>query len=325
MLHLYFRKPKREPRWFPGDQHFRNLASHALDVIRERKIGGVERVFLNLCQGLDQIGVSYRVNQPFKSVKASDQVGVLGLGKAALDGYCIDNEIIAGIGLMTHPSEWPDLCSQYPIRHYLQHSKWAADLYRPYYGSKVALWPAGIDTERWIPASGENQHVYDLLLYNKISWNYDNADKVLVQPIRNVLIDEGISFIELRAGTYNSNEYLKLLHSCRAMVFLCSHESQGLACQEAMATGLPILAWDQGFCLDPNYDVWECGRPVPATSVPFFDERCGIRFRNAEEFSLKIHCFMNSVRAEQFDPRAYILETLTLEKSAMNFLNFFSN
>ena len=323
MLNLYFRKPKRQSRWIHGDQYLRNFAASVIGTIQPRPIGGVERVFLNLCKGLDQIGISYRVNQSFDTISSSDKVGILGLGRASLEGYTLDNQIVAGISLMTHPAEWPDLCEQYPIRTYLQHSEWAADLYRPYFGNKVDLWAAGIDTQTWKPPPRQQKKSWDVLLYNKVRWNHDKVDAELVQPIRNAMIEAGASFVELKAGSYRSDDYLRLLHACKSMVFVCEHESQGLACQEAMATGLPIFAWDQGFCLDPNYLIWEGGRPVPATSVPFFDERCGDRFSDAADFVRKFHNFLLSVRHGEYMPRSYILEYLTLESSAKHFLEFF--
>ena len=92
--------------------------------------GGIGKVFSNLLLGLDQLGVAYLVNPPFKALQGDDLVGVLGRGRYALDGYDRPNPIVAGIGLMTHPSEWPDLCEQYPVVRYLQHSAWATNVYK---------------------------------------------------------------------------------------------------------------------------------------------------------------------------------------------------
>ena len=64
-------------------------------------------------------------------LKADDRVGVLGRGRYSLQGYDRPNPIVAGIALMTHPSEWPTSCEDYPVKRYLQHSAWANDEYRP--------------------------------------------------------------------------------------------------------------------------------------------------------------------------------------------------
>jgi glycosyltransferase involved in cell wall biosynthesis len=104
------------------------------------------------------------------------------------------------------------------------------------------------------------------------------------------------------------------------MIFLSAHESQGIAAQEAMASGVPLLAWDPGFLEDPDRFQW--GQTViPATSVPYFDARCGLTFRDAAEFTAQLPAFLAAQRASSFAPRAYVIEHLTLEKCARHFLD----
>ena len=80
-------------------------------------------------------------------MKADDIVITLGVGKSALAGYNKENHIIAGIRLITHPSEWPDIFQMYPIKKYLQHSDWTVKIYQKYYGvNNCTTWPVGIDT-----------------------------------------------------------------------------------------------------------------------------------------------------------------------------------
>jgi glycosyltransferase involved in cell wall biosynthesis len=104
------------------------------------------------------------------------------------------------------------------------------------------------------------------------------------------------------------------------MIFLSAHESQGIAAQEAMAAGVPLLAWDPGFLEDPDRFKW--GQTViPATSVPYFDERCGLKFRDAAEFANQLPAFLARQREGRFAPRNFILENLTLEKCARHFVD----
>jgi hypothetical protein len=106
------------------------------------------------------------------------------------------------------------------------------------------------------------------------------------------------------------------------MVFLCEYESQGLAYQECLSCGVPVLAWDQGHWLDPNRFAW--GQPdIPATSVPYFDGRCGERFARPEEFDDKLSTFLARIEASTYSPREFVLENLTLKGSAKQFLSFF--
>ena len=206
----------------------------------------------------------------------------------------------------------------------MQHSEWANNVYIPYYGkAHCDLWPAGIDTDYWRP----DDHIVrttDFLIYNKIMWDKPETDANLRQPLLRQLEQMGLSYKEITYGRYKEPEYIELLKQCRAMLFLCEHESQGFACCEALSMDVPVLAWDQGFYLDPNRFRW--GDPsAPATSIPFFDDRCGMAFKNLGAFNNVLSVFWDSVKADSFKPRAYILENLTLKKSAERMLDVISS
>jgi glycosyltransferase involved in cell wall biosynthesis len=314
---LYYRVPPESDRWLPGDRFIRPMARRA--IYGKPRPGGVDQMFANLCLGLDRIGVPYVVNLPFRELKPDDHVGVLGRGRHSLDGYDRSNPIVAGIGLMTHPSEWPTLCEEYPVALYLQHSQWATDVYRPYFKERCRTWPVGIDTQMWQPAHISERRV-DFLIYDKILWQREQVVPALLTAIREELARRKLTFVDIRYGAYSEPEYQASLASCRAMIFLCEHESQGLACQGALASDVPVLAWDQGRYLDPNRVAW--GQPdVPATSVPYFDDRCGLTFRDVGEFPRALAQFLDLERSCAFAPRSFIVERLTLEKCSANFLD----
>ena len=50
------------------------------------------------------------------------------------------------------------------------------------------------------------------------------------------------------------------------------------------------------------------------TSVPYWDERCGLKFRDAKDFEARWSTFWEGVGAGRFNPRDYVLENLTLER-----------
>ncbi len=202
---------------------------------------------------------------------------------------------------------------------YLQHCEWAANVYKPWYGDKVCdTWFAGIETEKWAPSSSPKNT--DILIYNKIRWNKEKYQEELVQPIKEILRNRGLSYKEIVYGFYKEEDYHSLLKECKSMIFLCEHESQGFACCEAMSMNIPVLAWDQGYCLDPNRFKW--GEPkIPASSVPFFSEKCGERFSDINDFSHSLPGFWQKVSEGFYEPRTYILDNLTLEKSAERMLD----
>jgi len=134
----------------------------------------------------------------------------------------------------------------------------------------------------------------------------------------------GLSYTEITYGNYKEADYFELLQQSKAMIFLCEHESQGFACCEALATNVPVFAWNQGQWLDPNRFVWGEIKPVPATSIPFFDDRCGMEFNGLAEFEERIALFWHKVTNHDLNPRSYILENLTLKKSAQKMLDIIS-
>jgi len=312
----YLPEPERD-RWLPGDRWVRPLVRR---LVRGRpRPGGLDKVFLNLRLGLDRLRLPYEVNLPYRRLRPGDLVGVLGRGRHCLEDYARPEPLVAGIGLMTHPSQWPTLLSDHPVACYLQHSAWTADVYRPFFGDRCAVWPVGIDTVAWQPRVNSADKPFDFLLYDKIPWDRDGWEDRLVRPMRETLARGGLSHRVIRYGEYQPGEYRAALDQCRAVLCLSPHESQGLAYQEAMAAGVPILAWDPGFCQDPERFAW--GQPViPTTSVPYFDARCGRRFADLAEFERELPRFLEDLRAGRLAPRDFVLEHLTVEKCSRHFV-----
>jgi len=126
--------------------------------------------------------------------------------------------------------------------------------------------------------------------------------------------------VELRYGSYAEEDFHAALRRCRAMIFLCDHETQGIAYQQALSSGVPILAWDPGGpWRDPSYypDKVVFG---PVSSVPYWDARCGERFVDAAGFARAWPDFIAQARAGAYQPRQYILENLTLAQCAARYV-----
>jgi hypothetical protein len=316
MLNLFYEEPDGD-RWLPFDRYPRQ-------VIRQLARGkpqpsGQRRVFLNLCAGLDRIGVRYRVND-YRHVKNNPRELACVIGKSfVLDKFEWKNPIIAGAALTAHPVDDPSLPDRLPIKKILVPCSWLRDMCAQYWGACIDVWPVGIDSALWLPAPAENKTV-DVLLYNKVRWQDNLYDDTLIEPIRALLSKYRLSIREIRYGQYKEEEFHAALRACKAMVFLCEHETQGIAYQQALSCGVPILAWDRGGpWQDPDYFphriIFE-----PVTSVPYWDERCGERFIDFSEFETKWATFWDGVQLNRYSPRQFILQNLTLEKCAEDYL-----
>lgn len=313
---IYYRYD-RPDRWFRGDEAFRRPIRRLLRG--PDRLGGVDLVYWNLCAGLDRAGITYQTNIPFAEIRTSDMVGVIGRDRASLAGYDKPNPIVAGVAVTQHPLEWPTLFDDYPVARYVVHSEWVRAIYEKFYGPRITLWPVGIDTEAWIPAPADRKSV-DILIYDKIRWNRGAIVATLGQTIRVALAQRGLSSETIRYGAYNPSDLKAALARTRAMLFLCEHESQGLAYQQAMSAGIPILAWEPGQWLDPiRFGYGES--IVPCSSVPFFDDRCGLTFSHALDFEGALDAFLERQRSGALSPRAYVLDNLELAACARHYVD----
>jgi hypothetical protein len=316
VLNLFYDEPDPD-RWIPFDRYPRRLVRHLLRG--KPRPRGQTRVFLNLCAGLDRIGVPYRVND-YRHAQQHPNELVCIVGKpCVLDNFPWKNPILFGAAVYSHPSDDPSLLERLPIKKVLVPGAWMKEMCRPYWGEQVEAWPVGIDTESWFPTEEKDT---DVLIYDKVRWDHERFEAVLIEPIRVALRQRGHSSLELRYGFYREEEFHAALTRCRAMIFLCEHETQGIAYQQALSSGIPMLAWDRGgYWQDPNYYP-HMVRFQSVSSVPYWDERCGAKFAHPDEFENAWLDFWEGVLARRFKPRDYIRENLTLKRCARAYLQF---
>ena len=317
MLNLFYKEPDPD-RWLRFDRYPRKIIRRLLRGAP--RPGGQMRVYLNLRAGLDRLGVRYRAND-YSYAKRNPGALACIIGKPfLLDEFRWKNPILFGAAVHSHPLDDPYLLERLPIRKILVPGRWMMDMCKPYWGDAVDAWPVGIDTDRWSP-SGARKSI-DILLYDKVLWEHARYEKTLIDPIRSHLRASGLTFEEIRYGYYQEDDFRAALARCKAMIFLCEHETQGIAYQQALASGVPILAWDRGGpWMDPAYYPHKANYG-PVSSVPYWDDRCGHKFLNVEIFGEALETFIDAALSGEFNPREYILENLTLEKSARAYLDF---
>lgn len=321
MLHLYDLKAPDRPRWLPGDQYPRAFLRTLLRPWRGRPPGGLAKVTQNLCLGLDKIGEPYQLHHRPVLPPVGQPVGILHGPIDQVRLIATERRCITGVGVLDFPDQWPTLFRDTQVVYHLQACEWAAAYYRPYYGDRLRLWPVGIDTDHLVPQPATPKE-FDFLVYNKLRWPAELPEPDLREQVLATLAARGLKFFEIGYGRYpkgRENSYHALLARSRAMLFLCENETQGIAYNEALSMGVPMLAWNPGRWLDPNRRAHGLA-DHPASSVPYFDARCGEQFSRLSAFAPQLDLFLERMRSGAYRPRDFALEHFEIGHCARDYL-----
>ena len=313
-LNIFYEEPDPD-RWFRYDRYPRKLIRQL--VRGKGRPGGVMMIAINLMKGLNKIGVPYRFNDYRYIKKHPEEIAcIIGKPQVLFEKKWL-NPVIFGAGVYSHPIEMPDFFEKYPnVKRFLVPGEWMVKMFEPFYGDKVLPWPAGIDIEQWSPKA--DAKTFDFLIYDKILWRYEEQKAELLDPLIKTLEQQKLSYQLIKYGNYTHIELMEKLKVSKAAIFISEHETQGIAYQQILSSDVPIFAWDKGgYWPDPSYYPHRV-KYEPVSSVPYWDERCGLKFTNADDFQQRLPIFLSKLN--DFNPRNYILENLTLEKSAQMYV-----
>lgn len=315
---LFFREPERD-RLLPYDRYVKRVLRPLYHSLHKRqKTTGFAVSFRLLRTALERAGYEVRVNDhAYARAHPDHPVGLVGF-PVLLDGWVLPNPALLGPSLHDHPLLAPDLMKDPRYRKHLVLADWTHDMYAPTYGAdNLVSWFAGIDLDEWPDARGARKD-FDVLLYDKIRWDRYVLEPRFLAKLRARLESRGLRVAELRYKHHDHATYRDLLARSRSMVFVCEHETQGIAYQEAMAMNVPVLAWDFGIWADPLWKLFST-TPIPASSVPFFSAACGERFRLLADFDEALDRFL--ARLDGYEPRAFVAESLSMARSAEIYAN----
>jgi len=267
-------------------------------------MNGPHKVVDNLIKSLEQEKINYAINEEKyehnflvqydataheKHSKIEQDTTIIGPQVWMFDGYgqfLIQNQnyykkIIA-------PSEWVK-------------NKFITKFNLP--EDKLAVWPVGIEEFDNI-----REPNYDCLIYFK------RRDQSELDAVKKFLVNNGLSYRMVEYGTYGEDGFKQLVNSAKFCFLINGTESQGIAVQEIMSMGVPIIAWDIKEWLDQG----EAYR-VPATSIPYWDDRCGEVFFNIDDLEVTFSKFYATL--DKYDPKAFVKDTLSFECSVKTLLD----
>lgn len=279
---------------------------------RQHLRSGFYTWFLMLRNALQAQGYDVRVNDfatarryPDHPISASGYPTVFG----KLEG--LTNPRVVGPGIFASPLEGPELFNDTRNVAFLSTCKWFEDIFRPFYGDKLRHWFGGFDINKF-PDARTHEKKFDVLIYDKIYFDRETTYPKTIGALIEQLKKDGLTWTVIRYGSYSFDEYITAVKQSRAMAFFAASETQGMAYQECLALNTPIFAWDEGFWPDPRAEELS-DKPVPCTSVPYFDDRCGVRFQ-ADNLLERWNEFQSGLSS--FNPRAFIADQMTFKRSA---------
>ena len=262
---------------------------------------GPGKVINNLLAGLTKLGVNYTFNQP----------PIPGTKKVSLSRHNIMNthlnELYIGPNICVLPIDNSMVMAQ-QYKKFIVNSVWTYDAYNKWLPKeKLSIWPVGIDTDLFSDKSS-NEKNNDCLIYHKHRSEQD------LEQIKRFLESKGQTYQIIKYGSYNENQFIKTITNSRYSIVVDKTESQGIAIEEMMSCNLPLLIWDVEFWNDRGEEL-----KVHASSVPYWDDRCGEKFYNINELEGIYSKFIENL--DTYNPRDYVMETLTLEGCAQNLLD----
>ena len=309
-----------------NDAPFGRTRSHIRGTLRQayrraknlQPYTGFYTAFLNLKRSLEASGVTIRLNDfAYARANPTMPVGLTGF-RSVYEKVRLPNPTMFGPGEVPDPEDAMRVVKNCNLKIVTQPSEWYCQIWRPVLGNRVKPMFVGLDTDNWPDLSGQDKDI-DVLIYDKIRWHYDERKDDLLDPLIAHLEARGLSYHILRYGFHHLGEFRSALARARSMAFLCEHETQGLAYQEAMCSGVPIFAWDEGHLVGPH-DLSIAPPGLQVSSVPYFDERCGVRFKQPELVEAFDRFWEHHAG---YAPRDYVCENLSLAAGAKRYLELF--
>lgn len=200
---------------------------------------------------------------------------------------------------------------------YIQPSEWANNVWKYHPNCKnirIETLPFGVDTIRFNEIKPIDQR-------NEVILYYKNRDPNELNHILNFLKSHNIEpKVFSYKSRYNENDYINSLHNSKFCIWLDGHESQGFALEESLSCNVPILVWNVK-SMDQEYQ--SSYSNIAATTIPYWDNRCGEYFYNLNELEETFSKFI--LNLNNYNPREYILENLTFDLCEQKLINLIEN
>ena len=205
--------------------------------------------------------------------------------------------------------------NKYKNSVYIQPSEWAAQTWinmgaEQFLPIKPFAFP--VDTHVFKPTEHIEKEKTEVFLY--IKQRHPNE----ITHVKSLLDLNKIKYKVFDYNAkYNEKDYIDTLKNSKYGIWLGRHESQGFALEEALSMNVPLLVWNVS---SMNQEQGSNYNDIPATTIPYWDSRCGEYFQHHSELPAAFQKFQAKIAAGQYSPRKYILDNLTTEKCTERFI-----
>ena len=195
---------------------------------------------------------------------------------------------------------------------YIQPSKWATKTWVDMTASRILpikQFAFPVDTERF---SSADTHLSPFSK-TKVFIYFKSRDPNELKYVEKMLLKlNSENVVEYKVfdyrKRYNEEDYLLWLKQSKYGIWVGCHESQGFALEEALSCNVPLLVWN---VKSMNQEYGSRYADIPATSISYWDERCGEYFYKECEFVEKYNKFISKLST--YKPREFVLENLSVE------------
>lgn len=191
-----------------------------------------------------------------------------------------------------------------PHSTYIMPSQWPIAAWKTFsvcHDLDMQVVPFAVDTQRFMPSK-------PLSARTKVFVYYKSRNPNDLTIVLNVLNSFGVAAKVFQYGSYQEAEYLEYLRDSKYGIWVDAHESQGFALEEALAMDIPLLVWN---ITSMNQEYYQSRPDFPATTIPYWDERCGEVFYNVADLQSTMKTFLQKLESSAYSPRKFIEETLS--------------
>ena len=199
---------------------------------------------------------------------------------------------------------------------YIQPSQPSIDIWHNDYGfNKIPMYsfPFSVNTNKFKPSTDNSK--------DKIMLYFKNRDPEELTFIKKYLNNKNIKYkIFDYVKRYKEQNFINYLDNCKYAIWLGSHESQGFALEETLSMNVPIFVWSVKYKWQ-EYKNRKKNRHIKTevNTAPYWSDKCGMKVYTKEEVKLEFDKFIKNVDNGVYEPREYILNTLSVKCVSENF------